>query len=68
MKLADLNPQRRAWLHTCRWDRFIEKHEGPWDWAWEIDHADYFSEGSHMGQILCPRSCLVLGWFPGGVR
>jgi hypothetical protein len=40
MKLADLNPQRRAWIRTCRWDRFIEKHEGPWDWAWEFDQAE----------------------------
>jgi hypothetical protein len=36
MRLADLSPERRAWLATARWDRIIEKHEGPEDWRWEF--------------------------------
>lgn len=43
MRVADLSPERRAWLRACCYDRFVEKHEGPWDWDWLIDgpHADY---------------------------
>ena len=40
MKLADLSAERRAWLATARWDRIIEKHEGPWRWRWDIAHDD----------------------------
>jgi hypothetical protein len=30
--MADLSPERRAWLAAARWDRIIEKHEGPESW------------------------------------
>lgn len=32
MKLADLDPECLAAIKTVRWDRIIEKHEGPEDW------------------------------------
>lgn len=35
MKLADLTPETVAQIRTWRFDRFIEKHEGPESWdAW----------------------------------
>ncbi len=32
MQLSDLNPDCLAAIKTVRWDRIIEKHEGPEDW------------------------------------
>jgi hypothetical protein len=33
MKLADLSEATRQKVAKVRWDRIIEKHEGPWDWS-----------------------------------
>ena len=33
MKLAELSQQALAKIKSVRWDRIIEKHEGPEDWA-----------------------------------
>lgn len=38
MKVADLSPERRAWLMRARWDRIIEKHEGPEGWRWQLTY------------------------------
>ncbi|MFN6442061.1 MAG: hypothetical protein RMY35_035040 [Nostoc sp. DedSLP01] len=32
MKIADLSDQTREKIKSVRWDRIIEKHEGPEDW------------------------------------
>lgn len=40
MRRADLSPERRAWLAAARWDRIIERHEGPEDWHWDLADAD----------------------------
>jgi hypothetical protein len=32
MKLTDLSPETLEKIKTIRWDRIIEKHEGPEDW------------------------------------
>jgi hypothetical protein len=32
MKLSDLSPEALDRIRTVRWDRIIEKHEGPEDW------------------------------------
>jgi hypothetical protein len=32
MKLADLSQETLEKIKTVRWDRIIEKHEGPWCW------------------------------------
>jgi hypothetical protein len=32
MKLADLTSETLAKIKTVRWDRIIEKHEGPENW------------------------------------
>jgi hypothetical protein len=33
MKLADLSEEKRQKIAKIRWDRIIEKHEGPEDWS-----------------------------------
>jgi hypothetical protein len=60
MRLADLDPTRRVWLRTCLWDRFIEKHEGPEDWAWHIDHAEDEGEGEDAPD---PPEFITLGGY-----
>jgi hypothetical protein len=32
MKLAELSPETLSKIQSVRWDRIIEKHEGPFDW------------------------------------
>ncbi len=34
MRLADLTPDIRQQIVKLRFDRFIEKHEGPWSWEY----------------------------------
>ena len=36
MKLENLSPEFRSRLAKCRWDRIIEKHEGPEDWRYRL--------------------------------
>lgn len=33
MKLADLSPETLEKIKSCRYDRIIEKHEGPESWS-----------------------------------
>lgn len=40
MKLADLPPATLARIEACRWDRIIEKHEGPEPWASTLRYSD----------------------------
>lgn len=43
MRLADLSPELRQRVAKRRFDRFIEKHEGPWPWEhWLRDDAVEF--------------------------
>jgi hypothetical protein len=37
MKLADLSEATRQKIAKVRWDRIIEKHEGPEDWSCLVD-------------------------------
>jgi len=37
MKLADLSAETRRRIGALRFDRIIEKHEGPWDWKRRIE-------------------------------
>lgn len=32
MQLCELSPETLEKIHSVRWDRIIEKHEGPEDW------------------------------------
>jgi hypothetical protein len=40
MQLSDLNPDCLAFIKTVRWDRIIEKHEGPENWASVLEWYD----------------------------
>ena len=40
IQLADLSQDVLARAREMRWDRIIEKHEGPWTWAPWIDNFD----------------------------
>jgi hypothetical protein len=37
MKLADLSAETRARVAEMRFDRFVEKHEGPWNWRYWLE-------------------------------
>lgn len=40
MRLSDLSPELRERASRRRWDRIIEKHEGPWEWRYLLDEGD----------------------------
>ncbi len=40
MKLASLSEATRQRLDAWRWDRIIEKHEGPWRWEDTLRYRD----------------------------
>ncbi len=40
MKFADLSPEAIAKIKTVRWDRIIEKHEGPERWKSVLRYTD----------------------------
>lgn len=54
MRLADLSPDVRARAREMRWDRIIEKHEGPETWSYSIDDGDveFMSIGGY--DVLLP--------------
>lgn len=39
MKLADLSEETRRRIARIRFDRIVEKHEGPFDWEYWIERA-----------------------------
>jgi hypothetical protein len=36
MKLNEVPAEVLERVEACRWDRIIEKHEGPWDWRYDL--------------------------------
>ncbi len=40
MKVADLSNETLAKIKTVRWDRIIEKHEGPETWESEFTYSE----------------------------
>ena len=64
MKVDDLSPELLKSIKTVRWDRIIEKHEGPEDWEYlignrseymeftEADDAEFLEIGGHS--VLLP--------------
>jgi hypothetical protein len=40
MKVADLSNEALAKIKTVRWDRIIEKHEGPETWQSELRYGE----------------------------
>lgn len=41
LRVADLPAPSRAWLIEQRYDRLVEKHEGPFSWKDEIEPGTY---------------------------
>ncbi len=54
MKFTDLTSETIEKLKTRRYDRIVEKHEGPWDWKWQIEHGEceFIQVGEHF--VLLP--------------
>jgi hypothetical protein len=42
MLVRDLHEDVRLRIAKLRFDRMIEKHEGPWDWQWWLKEAEFF--------------------------
>jgi hypothetical protein len=40
MKLVDLTPEALDKIRAVRWDRIIEKHEGPEDWSSVLEYSE----------------------------
>lgn len=52
MKLADLDPKVIHAIKECRFDWFVEKHEGPWRWEDFLKHCEIIRINGH--DILLP--------------
>ena len=51
MKVAELSPETLATIKSYRWDRIIEKHEGPEDWdsVFKYHHPEFIAiENYHV--------------------
>ena len=44
MKVADLSPELLETIKAVRWDRIIEKHEGPEDWEYQLGYRSEYIE------------------------
>ena len=44
MKVDDLSPGLLERIKTVRWDRIIEKHEGPEDYEYQIGYRSDYTE------------------------
>jgi hypothetical protein len=54
MRLADIPQQLQSRVARFRWDRIIEKHEGPEDWTYDFkdDYVDFLTIGGF--DVLLP--------------
>lgn len=54
MRLQDISPELRSRVSKFRWDRIIEKHEGPWDWKYDLkdDYVEFMRIGGF--DVLLP--------------
>ena len=54
MKFADLDQKTVEKLKLRRYDRIVEKHEGPWNWQWQIEggECEFIEADEHF--ILLP--------------
>ena len=44
MKVSDLSPTLIERIKKVRWDRIIEKHEGPESWEYQLDYRSEYIE------------------------
>lgn len=54
MKVAKLSPQARKKIRAWRYDRIIEKHEGPFDWDKEFKWGQFEFMNIEGHQVLLP--------------
>jgi hypothetical protein len=54
MKFSELTPETIEKLKTRRYDRIVEKHEGPETWKWQIERGEcqFIETNGHF--ILLP--------------
>ncbi len=54
MKFADIDQETIEKLKVRRYDRIVEKHEGQWDWKWQIqaNECEFIKAGEHF--VLLP--------------
>lgn len=54
VRIADLSAETRRRIGRLRWDRIIEKHEGPADWRYllEHDHVEFLTIEGY--EVLLP--------------
>jgi len=45
MRVADLSPELKTQILSLRFDRIVEKHEGPFPWDWYLDEAEFLDSG-----------------------
>ncbi len=55
MNIRDLSEETRQRITKLRFDRIIEKHEGPFDWSWWIDEADFLEMDGRSVLFPVPR-------------
>lgn len=58
MLLRDLPEEVRLRLDKLRFDRMIEKHEGPWDWNWWLEEAEFFGVDGRFVLLPLPAEDL----------
>lgn len=54
MKLADLSPEVIEKIKPYRYDHFLEKHEGPWDWDSVLKYYEPEIMTIHGFPVLLP--------------
>jgi hypothetical protein len=54
MRLKDIPAEFLSQVAKYRWDRIIEKHEGPWDWKYDLadDYLEFMNIGGY--DVLLP--------------
>ena len=54
MKLEELSPETLEKIRAYRWDRIIEKHEGPWTWDYLLESktVEFFQMDGY--EVLLP--------------
>ena len=55
MKIRDIPEETRQRIAKVRFDRIIEKHEGPFDWDWWINEADFLELDGRWVLLPVPR-------------
>ena len=52
MRLSNLSAESRRRIGLLRYDRIVEKHEGPWEWSTILEDCDFIKAGGR--DVLLP--------------